>query len=329
MSHIKLHGVKPRIQYVANGTLKEYEFPFVIFEKTNIKVYLDDVEQNDTTYTVCGIKNSNGGCITFNTAPENNVIISIVRDLSIERTTDFQEGATLRANELNDELDYQIACLQQVAENLNRSMVLPPYAADSTLDLTLPTPSAGKAIVWNSDGTNLENSTVRVNDLESTLRSYKESAKADAETASEKADIASEQAQIATQKADEAKETLNAKANKDMDNLSTAGKSVVANLGKPSDTCILETLGSANTTNTYTAPADGYLCFGGNSGGGTGGADISIYDSASGLCTAGSTYQNGHTVALIYPIRKNKTINYFYVNFTNPYLKFIYAQGEV
>ena len=60
--------------------------------------------------------------------------------------------------------------------NLNRSMVLPPYAADTDVNLTLPTPSSGKAIVWNSEGTNLENSTVAINVLESTLKGYKESA---------------------------------------------------------------------------------------------------------------------------------------------------------
>ena len=63
--------------------------------------------------------------------------------------------------------------------------------------------------------------------------------------------------------------------------------------------------------------------------GGTSGADMSIYDPNSGLSMASSTYQNGHVVSLIYPIKKGKTINYFYANFSNPYLRFIYAQGEV
>ena len=99
------------------------------------------------------------------------------------------------------------------------------------MDLTLPTPSAGKAIVWNSDGTNLENSTVSVNALESTLKGYKESAESAASTAttkagiaSDKADIATTQAGIATAKAEEATTTLSSKANKDMDNLSPSLK---------------------------------------------------------------------------------------------------------
>ena len=200
MSHIKLHGVKPRIQYVATGTLTTYEFPFVIFTNTDIQVYLNDILQTPETYTVSGVKNTNGGSITFMTPPTNGTIITITRDLSIERTTDFQEGGALRADTLNDEFDYQTACLQQVADSINRSMILPPYATDTNVDLTLPTPSAGKAIVWNSDGTNLENSAVKINELESTLKGYKEIAESSATIATEKASIASDKADIAIEK---------------------------------------------------------------------------------------------------------------------------------
>ena len=259
MSHIKLHGVKPRIQYVANGTLSTYEFPFVIFSNTDIKVYLNDILQDIITYSVTGIKNTNGGSITFAIPPTNGTIITITRDLSIERTTDFQEGGALRANVLNDEFDYQIACTQQIAENLNRSMVLPPYATGGDIDLTLPAPSAGKAVVWNSSGTALENSTVAVNSLESTLNSYKTAAETAATTASTKAGIASDKADIATAKAAEAASTLASKANKDLDNLSSTGKEMLVNLGMPSETYVDLTLGTSGSR--YTMPADGYILF--------------------------------------------------------------------
>ena len=190
-------------------------------------------------------------------------IITIARNLSIERTSDFQEGSSLRANVLNDELDYQIACQQQIADNLNRSMVLPPYAADSGLNLTLPTPSAGKAIVWNSAGTNLENSTVAVNDLESTLKGYKQTAESAASTAttkagiaSDKADIATTQAGIATTKAAEVSNSLSTKANKDMDNLSATGKASTVAMCMP-DYSAGVSLGEPSTYQTV--PTDCYV----------------------------------------------------------------------
>lgn len=226
-NHIKIQGTSPRIQYVADGKLNAYEFPFVIFNPSDINVYFNDKVQDLNTYTVAMSKNTEGGEVSFETAPASGTIITIVRNLAIKRTTSFQEGGALRAKVLNNEFDYQMACQQQIADSLNRSMVLPPYAVDTDVDLTLPTPSAGKAIVWNAEGTNLENSAVEVNALESTLKDYKTvaqnaaiTATEKAEVASDKADIATSQAQIATQKANETALTLANKAEKDFSNVS-------------------------------------------------------------------------------------------------------------
>ncbi len=219
MSHIKLHGVKPRIQYVADGTSTTYEFPFVIFTDTDVQVYFNNVLQNISAYTVSGVKETNGGNVAFMTPPANGTIITIMRNLTIERTTDFQEGGTLRSNILNDEFDYQTACLQQIADNLNRSMVLPPYATNTDVNLTLPTPSAGCAVVWNKDGTNLENSVVKVNELESILNRYKEIAQTASSEAVSAAQTATQKADIATQKADETIATVDNKANIDFSNV--------------------------------------------------------------------------------------------------------------
>lgn len=273
--HVKVYGIKPRIQYTADGELTTYDFPFVIFKSNDLEAYLGNTKQASNTYTISGVGDSDGGSVTFNEAPASGTIITLIRNLSIERTSDFQEGSTLRSKVLNDELDYQIACTQQIAENLNRSMVLPPYAADSDLDLTLPTPSAGKAIVWNSDGTNLENSTVEVNALESTLKSYKESAESAASTAttksgiaSDKADIATAQAniatakaEIATEKATEAATILSSKANKDMDNLTQTGKGNIILYGLPDYSS-----GISVSQGAFTPTTNGLLFIVGNNG---------------------------------------------------------------
>ncbi|MBP5534331.1 MAG: hypothetical protein J6Y03_02350 [Alphaproteobacteria bacterium] len=275
-NHVKVYGVKPRIQYTADGTSTSYDFPFAIFKPADLDVYLSDVLQESSAYTVSGDDYSNGGTITFGTTPTSGTTITIIRNLSIERTSDFQEGSILRAETLNDELDYQIACQQQIADNLNRSMVLPPYAADSGLDLTLPTPSAGKAIVWNSAGTNLENSTVSVNALESTLNGYKTTAQTAATTATSKAEIATTQAQtattqagiattqagIATTKASEVASALSNKANTTLDNLTTLGQKTITGLCVPN-----YTTGVSFTGKTWVqAPYDCYVTGGATSG---------------------------------------------------------------
>lgn len=50
--HVKIHGVVPRIQYTADGVLTTYEFPFAIFSEDDIEVYLNDIKQVSTSYTV-------------------------------------------------------------------------------------------------------------------------------------------------------------------------------------------------------------------------------------------------------------------------------------
>ena len=194
--NIEIKAIIPRIRYIANGVNTEFEFTFPIFKSSNMKVYIGDTLQTEG-YSVNIYEDNAGGKVVFSTAPANNSIITLMRNLSIERTTDFQEGSALRANVLNQEFDYQLACIQEVADNINRTMVMPPYAVDTDVNFTLPPPAAGKAIVWASDGKNLENSTIAVNELESTLRGYKEVAEEKASIATSKADIATEQATLA------------------------------------------------------------------------------------------------------------------------------------
>ncbi len=239
-NHIKIEGIPPRIQYTADGQNAVFEFPFAIFKPDNLQVYCGNELQTKTQYTVEMSTDTTGGSVTFHSVPANGTIVTLIRNLRIERTTDFQEGGALRANTLNDELDYQIACQQQIADSLNRSMVLPPYAVNVDVDLTLPLPEAGKAIVWNSEGTNLENSTVSVNALESTLNGYKQAAENASATAVEKSEIASNAAETATQKSTEAAtaattavNAMASKANTDMDNLTDTGKEMITALGMP------------------------------------------------------------------------------------------------
>ena len=267
VEHIKIQSTIPRIRYTADGALTAFDYPFAIFKADDLQVYFNETLQT-SGYTVSGAGETDGGTVTFASAPSSGTIITFTRKLNIERLSDFQEGGALRANVLNSELDYQVACLQEVADNLNRSMVLPPYAVGTDINLTLPAPAAGKAIVWNEQGTNLENSTVAVNELESTIAGYKaaaESAKDDAiaakNTAVNKASEAASSASTATSKAGEAAasataaaSSMSSKANKDMDNITALGKSSIVSFGMP-DYSRAQTL----STGTFTPSHDSII----------------------------------------------------------------------
>lgn len=245
--HIKISNVVPRIQYIADGVTKVYEFPFSIFKKENIIVYLDETIVTNN-YTVSIGKNQTNGTVTFTTAPTANVVITLVRDLEIERMSDFQEGGALRAKTLNDELDFQIACVQQVAENLNRTLVLPPYATGNDLDLTLPTPQANKAIIWSADATHLENSDIEINSLIGTIEGKVQEVTTQAgevalltQQATQSAATATAQAQTAT--------TLVTQMSNDMDELRALVNNALQNDGSNIDLdSMLSSMGFAGTT---------------------------------------------------------------------------------
>lgn len=191
-SNIEVNDNKIRIQYVADGISKTFEFPFKIFNPEDLVVYFGDTIQSTDLYSVTIDTEESNGSITFSTAPQSGVQITLSRELSIKRVSYFQEQSAIRPEPLDQELDYQIACTQQLADAINRTMILPVYADNSQVSMVLPAPSAGKAILWSADGKKLENSTIEINNLTAQMQEQVAQAATSAQTATEKADAAIE-----------------------------------------------------------------------------------------------------------------------------------------
>ncbi|MCB1841200.1 MAG: hypothetical protein KDI61_13210, partial [Alphaproteobacteria bacterium] len=111
--HIKMPDVTPLVRYVANGTQTEFEYPFPIFASEDLAVYLNGAKQA-SGFTIDGAGETLGGSVTFDAAPAINTIITLARELPIERVTDYLEGGDFSAQSINTELDYLIAAIQQV-----------------------------------------------------------------------------------------------------------------------------------------------------------------------------------------------------------------------
>lgn len=153
--HIQINDVAPRVQYLADGVQSAFTFPFAIFADTDLEVWLGDSLQS-SGYSVSGAGISTGGTALFAVAPAAGVRVTLRRRLPIRRTTDYQADGLIRAKTLNDEMDYQVAALQQVAEVTERA-VKRSTTSSNLADLTLPEPAANKAIGWNAAGTGLTN----------------------------------------------------------------------------------------------------------------------------------------------------------------------------
>lgn len=149
--HIQIGDVSPRVQYTADGMLTAFAYPFPIFDNEDLTVFLDETEQV-SGFTVSGAGTSDGGTLTFDTAPGDGVRVTLQRLLSVERTTDFQEGGAFRADTINNELDRQTAMIQQIADESARALTAAP--TDPTVSLSLPVKDdrAGKFLAFDNEG---------------------------------------------------------------------------------------------------------------------------------------------------------------------------------
>ena len=112
--HITIGDTPPRAQYTANGAQTDFTYPFPVFDETDLRVYVDDALQTLAThYTVTGAGESAGGTVSFLAAPADGAVVTLVRKIVIQRSTDFQESGEFRAKVINDELDKRVAVEQQ------------------------------------------------------------------------------------------------------------------------------------------------------------------------------------------------------------------------
>ena len=199
----QITNVSPRVQYIADGTNAIFHIPFVIFEKTDVDVYINSVLLEKSSYTVSGTDNNYD--ILFQEAPKAESVITLARNLPIQRTTHYQERSPISSDSLNSELNYQTACIQEIADRTKRSISLAPYVVeDKNTSLQIPAPSAGKAIVWNKDGTGLENSTVEINSCMEAINSSLKKVSQSEASSKNQAELSEEFAQIAAQKSEDA-----------------------------------------------------------------------------------------------------------------------------
>ena len=149
--HIRIGDIAPRVHYVADGVQTAFTYPFPIFETGDIAVLRDNAPAN-YGFTIEGAGDSAGGTLRYAEPPLPGTRITILRRLAIERVTDFQSNGVLRANTLNDELDRQVAVLQEVRDDVQGAIRLSPAEAPSGMVLPLRAARAEKLLGFDATG---------------------------------------------------------------------------------------------------------------------------------------------------------------------------------
>lgn len=149
----------PRIQYTGNDVTVAFAFGFPIWAKGDLAVRVaSTLKTVDVDYTVTFTAGDEaGGTVTFVDAPATSALVTITRDLTVERDADFPTSGAFDMDTLNEQLDKLTAQGQDHEEKIGRCVTLPPETEEDTPkyvgDLT-----AGEYVTVNTDGnlTNVE-----------------------------------------------------------------------------------------------------------------------------------------------------------------------------
>lgn len=153
-----------RIQEAGNGVKVAFTFDFEIFLITDIIVYkvtissgVSTLQVLNTDYTADINTVTDGGTVTYTSAPLSTEESLIIREVPLTQSTSYPVESNLPEKTFENSLDKLTMETQQLQEQLDRSIKL-PVSSDVT-DISLPIPEAGKALKWNTGEDGFENST--------------------------------------------------------------------------------------------------------------------------------------------------------------------------
>lgn len=233
-NQIEVGNIKPRKRIISDGIQTVYYFDFTIFNVQDLNIYFNNILQVQG-YSIILKPDIKGGSIIFTTAPKTGVIITIFRNLPLKRTTNFKEVGPFMSSKVNYEFDYQLACIEQVEETISRTVTFPPYAP-TQLNVTLPLPQAGKAIIWGEEENSLENSAFKLQDLDKHILDTLNASETNLKILAQNQEYLTE---IRTTKEDLSDikpyidNHLDEKLNIDTFNLTIEGKQNIVNIGLP------------------------------------------------------------------------------------------------
>jgi hypothetical protein len=152
-----------RNQYTATSLQTVFPYTFEIFDDDDV-VVLQKVKATGVTntlsktthYTVSSVGNDNGGNITLVTGAATGDILTIYRDMALERLVDYQNSGDFKAGTVNDDFDRLWIALQQ--QNANAGLAIRAPTDDTVLNSTNTTLSnvatrGGKLLGFAPDGT--------------------------------------------------------------------------------------------------------------------------------------------------------------------------------
>lgn len=143
----------PYIQYIATNGQTSFPYPFPITQDSDLIVVDDGNTLNtDSGYSLSGVGNATGGNVTFTTGQTAGAIVTLYRDIPIERLTQISQNSGFSSTAFNAEYNNIYLILQQLQAAGSLALNIP--VSNSPLPGTTLTPAlyANKYLAFDSNG---------------------------------------------------------------------------------------------------------------------------------------------------------------------------------
>ena len=147
--------------YSGNGTLDTFNYTFKIFANTDIQVIIRDANATETVktltthYTVTGAGSGSGGTVVFTSGniPTNTETVVLRRALPQTQSIDYIANDAFPAESHEEGLDRSMMAIQQLQEEVDRSLKLSRTNTMNTTEFTVGTTDrAGKVLGFDNSG---------------------------------------------------------------------------------------------------------------------------------------------------------------------------------
>lgn len=149
-----VEDISPMVQYVASASQTVFDYVFPIFENADLVVYDNSTLMAlNTDYTVTGAGNDTGGSITFLVGRTTNHVITIYRNIPIERISQFANDGPMSSDTFNEELNRVTMVEQQLNDRILHCLRLSELTTVPTATLELDMALfAGKYLTFDVNG---------------------------------------------------------------------------------------------------------------------------------------------------------------------------------
>lgn len=174
-------------KYTGNSSTLDFTYSFPIGVATYLEVYLEVISTGVQTLKTQGsdytlVFDETGGTVTFASAPTALQYVIISRNVAFEQQVSLTTSKVFDPKIIEGALDKLTEQTQQLKEFDTRVLSLP--LGSPITSVSIPTPSAGKAIVWNDTGDGFENSTYNPDEQVTLAAAQAEASAASATTSS-------------------------------------------------------------------------------------------------------------------------------------------------